>query len=104
MNTASIAELKNNLSAYLRQVRRGEEILIRHRKIPVAKIVPLAHTDDYDAELQELVAKGWVKLPEKEMDWDAFWALPRPRLSRTAAKRLARSLADAIVAGREEGY
>ena len=41
MRSASIADLKNNLSRYLRHVRRGEEILIRDRNVPIAKIVPL---------------------------------------------------------------
>ncbi len=35
-----IREVKNRLSEYLRQVKRGETIIITERNVPVAKIVP----------------------------------------------------------------
>ncbi len=38
---ARIAELKNNLSRYLDQVRGGETVLVLDRNQPVARIVPL---------------------------------------------------------------
>lgn len=94
VRNVNIADLKNNLSRYLRQVRRGEEILIRDRKVPVAKIVPLSAGEDNE-ELAQLAAEGLIRLREKELDIDEFWAMPGPRLP------LERVVA-AIVADREE--
>ena len=40
MRTVNVAELKNQLSKYLRFAKGGEEIVIRDRNLPVAKLVP----------------------------------------------------------------
>lgn len=42
MKIANIAELKNRLSEFLAFVEQGEEIEIRRRNVPIAKVVPLA--------------------------------------------------------------
>ena len=94
MGTANVAELKNNLSRYLRRVRHGEEILIRDRNLPIASIVPLNGTDQIDAETQALVAAGKLRLGKGRLP-DSFWSMPGPRIS-------ARRLAAAVVADREE--
>jgi prevent-host-death family protein len=41
MRTVTIADLKNNLSRYLREVRRGEEVTVLSRDIPVARLIPV---------------------------------------------------------------
>ena len=41
MKIANIAELKNHLSAYLSLVESGEEIEVRKRNIPIAKVIPI---------------------------------------------------------------
>jgi prevent-host-death family protein len=64
MHVVNVAELKNNLSQYLRQVRQGNEITIKDRNRVIARIVPAAPSADYDEELLELAAQGKVKLPE----------------------------------------
>ena len=74
-----MADLKDRLSAYLRQVREGEEILIKDRTRPVALIVPLS-ARDADADIEALVASGQAR-PPKAMLSSAFWALPAPRIS-----------------------
>ena len=76
MQTVTIGKLKNNLSAYLRKVRAGEEIIIRDRQTPIARLMPLDERD-LEAEERELVAKGILKLPKEKMDWDAFWKIGR---------------------------
>ena len=91
MRSVDIADLKNHLSSYLNQVRRGDEILIRDRNVPVAKIVPLHLANEFGEELLALAAAGVVRLPEETLDLDAFWALPRPRIS---AKRAVKALID----------
>src|SRR5208282_2235909 len=51
MQSVNIAELKNRLSAYLQQVRAGEEIVIRDRNLPIAKLTPLSSADATEQEL-----------------------------------------------------
>jgi prevent-host-death family protein len=90
MRTVNIGTLKNQLSAYLQIVRKGEEVVVRDRNTPVARILPmnppLPSEGDRDAELAYLVATGQMSMPKKEIDWEAFWALPRPTVSDEAAK------------------
>jgi prevent-host-death family protein len=56
MKIVKISELKANLSANLRLVRAGEEVLISDREQPIARIVPI-QTDGLDAREQILIAK-----------------------------------------------
>jgi len=60
MKSVTIAELKNRLSEYLNDVKAGEEILVRDRNQPVARIVPLARSRDEDEELLALASQGKV--------------------------------------------
>ena len=98
MRTANIADLKNNLCRYLRQVRRGEEILIRDRNVPIAKIVPLPLAGEFDKELLALAAAGVGRLPEKKLDVKAFFAKKRVKGPRVSVERAVA----AVVADREE--
>jgi len=72
MRTVNIGELKNQLSGYLQHVRNGEEIVIRDRSVPVARILPFRHGSVWEQEAQ-LVASGAMKMPEEEMDWELFF-------------------------------
>ena len=85
MKTVNIGKLKDHLSAYLQEVRNGEEVIVRDRDVPVARIIPFRTANVSDEEAR-LAAAGILKLPEREMDWDAFWALPRPEVSDEAVK------------------
>lgn len=58
MQTVNIAELKNNLSAYLEQVRNGEELIVKDRNRPVARPVPLTSGEDLDAEEENPRRRG----------------------------------------------
>ncbi|MBI4473798.1 MAG: type II toxin-antitoxin system prevent-host-death family antitoxin [Acidobacteria bacterium] len=87
MKTVNIAELKNRLSVYLNEVRAGREIVVKDRNTPIARIVPIEHGMDEDAELRALAAQGKVRLPEKLMD-DSFWDLPAPRVSLATLRRI----------------
>jgi prevent-host-death family protein len=42
MRKAGVAQLKARLSAYLRRVQRGEEVVVMDRDTPVARLVPYA--------------------------------------------------------------
>ena len=80
MQTVNIAELKNNLSAYLEQVKNGAELIVKDRNRPVARLVPLSEGEDLDAEEAALVAGGLMRLPVKVKS-DDFLALPAPRVA-----------------------
>lgn len=74
MLTVNIADLKARLSAYLVRVRAGEEIIIRDRNLPIAKLVPLTSTE-VSAEELSLAASGDLRLPTQKLNERAFWAI-----------------------------
>jgi prevent-host-death family protein len=88
MRTVNIGDLKNQLSAYLQYVRSGEEIIVRDRNTPVARILPfdLAHASKEEALL---VASGAMKMPEREIDWKAFRAIKKGNVSSQSAAKAA---------------
>jgi prevent-host-death family protein len=86
MKSVNIAELKNRLSGYLNEVKAGEEILVRDRNVPIARIVPLVKNADQDGELVALAAQGKVRLGEGIID-ESFWELPAPRVSAELLRR-----------------
>lgn len=93
MKTVNIGTLKNQLSAYLHYVRSGEEIIVRDRNKPVARIVPIRDSArdssgfDFEKHKADLIARGILRPPidPAPMDWDAFDALPKPTVSAEAA-------------------
>jgi prevent-host-death family protein len=92
MKAVNIADLKNNLSKYMLAVKQGEEILVKDRNRPVAKIVPLTHADDEEAELLALAAEGKVRLPGGDA----------AEIEEILAARLPRVKADALRLLRED--
>lgn len=80
MKSVNIAELKNRLSVYLKEVRAGEEIVILDRDLAIARIVPLTHSAHQDDELKALAAQGKLRLGEGVID-ESFWELPAPRVA-----------------------
>ena len=80
MQTVNIAELKNNLSAYLEKVKNGVELIVKDRNRAVARLVPLSGGEDLDAEEAALVAGGLMRLPVKVKS-DDFLTLPAPRVA-----------------------
>lgn len=86
MKSVNIAELKNRLSVYLNEVKAGEEILVRDRNQPVARIVPLVRSRDEDEELLALASQGKLRLGEGVLD-ESFWEMPAPRVSAAALRR-----------------
>ena len=59
MKTAGIKDLKNRLSYYLREVKKGEKILITEREKVIATIVPVERASE-DAKLLSLVKEGFA--------------------------------------------
>jgi len=52
MKIANIGEFKNRLSRYLSFVEQGEEIEVRKRNIPIARVVPIHR--------RKKIAQSWV--------------------------------------------
>jgi antitoxin (DNA-binding transcriptional repressor) of toxin-antitoxin stability system len=96
MRTVNVADLKNRLSSYLQMVRNGEEVIVKDRDLPIARISPYPQAGISQDE-RRLVASGIMKLPIKgRINWEKFWAMPSPDLSEEAAVR-------AVLEEREEG-
>ena len=77
MQTASVSQLKLSLSAYLRKVKAGEEVVITERGHPIARLLPLASTAALLEHVRNLEAQGLLKRGQKPLPPD-FWDLPRP--------------------------
>ncbi len=80
MNTATITEAKNRLSALIDRVRSGESILILDRGVPVARLEPVAAFADPTGRLRRLERAGVIRVGE---------APPPLELLRTPAPPLA---------------
>lgn len=76
VKTVNIGELKNQLSGYLQYVKDGEEVVVKDRSVPIARILPFHHGLAWDQEAH-LIASGAMKMPEDEgtIDWDEFFSL-----------------------------
>ncbi len=95
MRSVNVAELKNRLSTYLTYAKSGEVVVIRDRNLPVAKLVPFTAEDASEEELA-LVAAGAMRLPEKPLDLDQLWKMPRATVRGNAATQ-------AVLDERDEG-
>lgn len=67
-HTVGVAELRQNLSHYLREVQRGERLLVTDRNRPVAELGPPSTSG---ADLDRLIADGRVSRPSRH-------GLPKP--------------------------
>jgi len=94
MRSTNIADLRNHLTRYLREVRSGEEIVVLDRRRPIAKIVPLAIDSD-DAEEAALLADGLMRKGTGVIP-ASFWRARRSSLAQRAA-------VEALRADRDEG-
>lgn len=63
MEKASVSNLKNNLSAYLRKVRSGHSVVIYDREVPIARLERIEATGLGSDRLASLHAKGVTRLP-----------------------------------------
>jgi prevent-host-death family protein len=94
MRSTNIADLRNRLTQYLQEVRAGEEIVVRDRQRPIAKIVPFT-VDDEDADDAALVAAGLMRKGSGTLP-ASFWRTRRSRVALSAA-------VGAVRADRDEG-
>src|SRR5580692_8800583 len=75
MRSVNVAELKNRLSKYLTFAKGGEEVVIRDRNLPVAKLVPFPAEGADDQELV-LVAAWKLRLPSVQLDVKKLLKIP----------------------------
>lgn len=94
MKTASVSDLKNNLSARLKQVIAGEPLIITDHRKPVAVVYPLEQ-ELMDEHVRSLVAEGLVVPPKRKPNARAVLDLPLPRSNSR--------LTEAILEERSEG-
>jgi antitoxin (DNA-binding transcriptional repressor) of toxin-antitoxin stability system len=95
MRSVNVAELKKRISTYLTYAKNGEVVVICKGNLPVAKLVPFVAGDANEDELN-LVAGGAMRLPEKPLDLEQLWKMPRATVRGDAATR-------AVLDEREKG-
>jgi antitoxin (DNA-binding transcriptional repressor) of toxin-antitoxin stability system len=84
MRSVNVAELKNCLSKYLTLAKAGEEIVIRDRNFPVAKLVPFSSIGATEEELL-LVAAGKMRIPKAPLKVDKLLKIPTGSVSGSEA-------------------
>jgi prevent-host-death family protein len=94
MRSVNVAELKDQLSKYLKFAKGGEEVVIRDRNLPVAKLVPFSAEGADEVELK-LVAAGKLRLPKVRLDLKQLLKISTGRVAGNKAIQ-------AIAADREE--
>lgn len=99
MSTINISTLKNQLSAVLQRVRRGEEVVVMDRDRPIARLGPVRHAvgaGDHATVLAELEQRGILTIATR----------PRPTrqwIERQCVRGVRGSAVQALLKEREEG-
>ena len=94
MKTASLTEVKSQLSRYIRMVRDGETVRIFMRGVPVADIVPIGQQvvlgDDAErARLAELERRGVIAVGSGGLEPDLLSPGPAVRSDEPLATTIA---------------
>lgn len=55
----SVRELKNNLSKYLKLVRRGEPVVVTSHQTPLARLLPIPEIENVG--LRRLLQLDWIR-------------------------------------------
>ena len=80
MRRAAVSEVKNSLDSLLRDVGRGETVLVTHRGKPVAQIRSCDADVPSDEAAAELVQQDLADPPRASLDLAAFVSRRMPRL------------------------
>jgi antitoxin (DNA-binding transcriptional repressor) of toxin-antitoxin stability system len=94
METVTISELKNRLSAYLKKVRAGQTILILDRDRAVARLERVSGGAGGDDRLARLEQAGLVRRATRPISVKAL---------RAVAPRSTTGVLEALIREREEG-
>lgn len=97
METATITEVKNGLSAIIDRVKAGESIVVTDRGVPVAVIEPVSGRVDVEDRLARLERAGLVRRGTAE---------PPIELMRTPGPKVRGDLTllDAVLEERRSGW
>lgn len=87
MRVVNIADLKARLSAHIKYVRQGEEVLVCERNKPVARIVP-CDLDKYSEKEKDLIARGVLIPPVKKRRPSDPWPEPAGNVPEEVMKRI----------------
>jgi prevent-host-death family protein len=91
---ATISELKNRLSAYIKKVRAGQSVLILDRDQPVARLERVEATPHADDRLARLERAGLLRRARSSLPLDAL---------RSPAPQPGASVVQALLDERREG-
>jgi antitoxin (DNA-binding transcriptional repressor) of toxin-antitoxin stability system len=91
---ATISQLKNRLSRYLKKVRAGEIILILDRDQPIARIERVEASGRADERIRRLEKQGVLRRPTRALRLDSLPPMPSPA---------SRSVVEALLEDRREG-
>lgn len=67
--SVGIRELRQDLSRYLKRVKKGERLTVTDRNRPVAVLAPLPENED-EHWWERAIADGELIPPSAELDWD----------------------------------
>jgi len=76
MEKATISELKNRLSAYIKKVRAGQTVLILDRDQPVARLERVEAAPHADDRLARLERAGLLRRARSPLPLDALRSAP----------------------------
>jgi prevent-host-death family protein len=98
VNKATISQLKNHLSGYLKKVRAGQPLLVMDRDQPIARIEPIEPGSAADDRLARLEKAGLIRRGKGKIDPSTLaGGKPRKRPGRGAG------LVEAVLEERREG-
>lgn len=95
MEKATISQLKNSLSAYLKKVRAGQAVLILDRDEPIAVLERVNSKSLPEGRLARLEQAGLIRRSRT--------ARPHDALKTTKAPKSKRSVVEALLDERREG-
>jgi prevent-host-death family protein len=95
MEKATISQLKNSLSAYLKKVRGGETVLILDRNEPIAVLERIKPNERPEGRLVRLERAGVIRRSPT--------ARPAEALAENKPPKAKKSVVDALLEERREG-
>jgi prevent-host-death family protein len=97
MQAKTITEVKSGLSALIDQVKAGETVLITDRGVPVARLAPIATSNDPIGRVERLTRAGLMRPGTGELS-EELLAGP------TVAAPEGVSLVDIVIEERRSGW
>ena len=76
MEKATISEIRNKFSAYLKKVREGEVIIIFDRNKPVARLEGMSSCAEVDQRLARLESTGLISRATEEIPFALLKSMP----------------------------